>query len=276
MSALRRSGFVAVLASLAFALAAPAQDLHFKRNISVGGNSVSSSDVWVKGARERSVISTPAGNTISLHQCDLKRTLTINDQAQTYLSVADPHDDSAAKATAMFGAPSAAQTSGSTIRQTVTLTDTGERKQISGYNARHLKMSVSVEPSASACTQAKQKFEIDGWYADIKEQTSCGLSVPPVRQEGTCSDRLVVIRKGTGKPGYPLAQSITMHNEDSTTTKVEISASDLDKQALSADLFDVPAGYREVKSITELYGAPQGAVANSFAPPAQSTPNSAP
>ena len=78
MSALRRSGFIAVLASLAFALAAPAQDLHFKRTISVGGNSVSSSEVWVKGARERSVISTPAGNTISLHQCDLKRMLSDN------------------------------------------------------------------------------------------------------------------------------------------------------------------------------------------------------
>ena len=275
MSALRRSGFIAVLASLAFALAAPAEDLHFKRNVSLGGNSVSSSEVWMKGARERTAISSPAGNTISLHQCDLKRTLTINDQAQTYLSVADPHDDSAAKAAAMFGAPSAAPATGGTIRQTVTLTDTGERKQISGYNARHLKMTVSVEPSANACTQTKQKFEIDGWYADIKDQSSCGVSVPPVQQEGTCSDRLVVIHKGTGKPGYPLTQSITMHNEDSTTTKIEISAYDIDKQALSADLFDVPASYREVKSMAELYGAPQAAVANSFAPPVQPGANAA-
>jgi hypothetical protein len=137
-------------------------------------------------------------------------------------------------------------------------------------------MTVSVEPSASACTQTKQKYEIDGWYADIKDQTSCGLPVPPVQQEGTCSDRLVVIRRGTGKAGYPLAQSITMHNEDSTTTKIEISTSDLDKQALSADLFAVPANYREVKSVAELYGAAQPAVANSLAPQVQSAPNAAP
>jgi hypothetical protein len=252
-----------------FTVMALADDLHFKKNISVAGNPVSSSETWVKGARERTVISTPAGNTISLHQCDLKRTVTINDQAQTYISVADPQDDAATKAAAMFGAPSAAKTSGGTIRQTVTLIDTGERKQISGYTARHLKMTVSVEPSPTACTQTKQKFEIDGWYADIKEQTSCGLSVPPVQQDGTCSDRLVVIHKGTGKPGYPLTQSITIHNEDATATKLEINASDIDKQALSADLFDVPTSYREVKSMAELYGAPQGAVANSFAPPVQ-------
>lgn len=276
MPALRRSGFIAAFASLAFTLAAPAQDLHFKRNISVGGNSASSSEVWVKGARERTVTSTPAGNTITLHQCDLKRTVTINDQAQTYMSLADPQDDSAAKAAAMFGAPSAGPTSAGTIRQIVTVTDTGERKQISGYNARHLKMTVSVEPSANACTQTKQKFEIDGWYADIKDHSSCGVSVPPVQQEGTCSDRLVVIHKGTGKPGYPLTQSINMHNEDSTTTRIEINASDLDKQALSADLFDVPAGYREVKSMAELYSAPQAAVASSFASPVQPATNTAP
>jgi hypothetical protein len=268
--------FLMMLAVCLFTVMALADDLHFKKNISVAGNPVSSSETWVKGARERTVISTPTGNTISLHQCDLKRTLTINDQAQTYLSVTDPQDDSAAKAAAMFGAPPAGPTSGGTIRQTVTVTDTGERKQISGVTARHMKMTVSVEPSPTACTQTKQKFEIDGWYADIKEQTSCGLSVPPVPQEGSCSDRLVVIRKGTGKPGYPLAQSITIHNEDSTTTKLEISASDIDKQSLSADLFDVPAGYREVKSMAELYGAPQAAAANSFAPPTQAASNTAP
>lgn len=269
MSALRRLGFVAVFASLVFALAAQAQELHFKRNVSVAGNSVSSSEVWVKGARERTVINTPAGNAITLHQCDLKRTVTINDQLQNYLVTADPQDDSAAKAAAMFGGgPSPAQSSGGTITETVTLSDTGERKQISGYNARHVKMTVSVDPSANACTQTKQKFEIDGWYVDIKEQASCGAYVPPVHQEGTCSDRVVLVRKGTGKPGYPLAQSITMHNDDSTTTKIDISTSDIDKQSLSADLFDVPANYREVKSSAELYSAPQP-VASSAAPPAQ-------
>ncbi len=249
--------FASFLTLLSLAATLSADDLHFKRNVSVGGNTVSSSEVWVKGARERTVINTPAGNTVTLHQCDLKRTLTINDQSQSYFPQSDPQDDSAAKAVAMFGsAPAPAPSSGGTITQTVTLTDTGERKQISGYTARHVKMTVAVEPSANACTQTKQKFDIDGWYADIKEQMSCGASVPPIRQEGNCSDRVLLVRKGTGKPGYPLVQAITMHNEDSTTTTIDVTTSDIEKQTLAADLFDVPANYREVKSITELYAVP--------------------
>src|SRR5581483_4929517 len=188
MSALRQCVSASILACLLPALIARADDLHFKRNISIGGNSVSSSEVWVKGARERSAISTPAGNMITLHQCDLKRTLTINDQSHSYFVLSDPQDDSTAKAAAMFGAPAPAPGSGGTITQTVTMTDTGERKQISGYTARHVKMTVAVNPSANACTQATQRLDIDGWYADIKEQASCGASLPPIRQEGTCAD----------------------------------------------------------------------------------------
>src|SRR5439155_467117 len=45
--------------------------------------------------------------------------------------------------------------------------------------------------------------------------------------------------------------------DDSTTTKIVVRTSDISKQSLAAELFDVPAGFREVKSITELYGAPQ-------------------
>src|SRR5207249_8228841 len=74
---------------------APASDLHFKKDISVGGNSVSNSEVWVKGARERAVSSSPAGTLITLQQCDLKRTLTINEQTRSYLIIDDPQDESA-------------------------------------------------------------------------------------------------------------------------------------------------------------------------------------
>jgi len=150
-----------------------ADDLHFKKNISVGGTPISSSEVWMKGARERTLTNTPAGNTIILRQCDLKRTVTVNEQAQAYLVATDPQDEAALKAAALFSGTQASQ-SGGTLTQTTTITDTGERKPILGYTARHLKTTVLVETSANACSQVKQKYEIDGWYADlVKEQTSC-------------------------------------------------------------------------------------------------------
>jgi len=166
MSTLRQCVLVSIVSGMAMIATANAEDLHFKRNISVGGNSVSSSEVWVKGARERSVMSSAAGNIVTLRQCDLKRTVIVNDQTQSYMATADPQDDSAAKAAAMFGGAPAPTSSGGTITETVTLTDTGERKQVSGYTARHLKTTVTLEPSANACSQVKQKFSIDGWYAD--------------------------------------------------------------------------------------------------------------
>jgi hypothetical protein len=248
--------FALTAISLFWTLTALAQDLHFKRNISVGGNTVSSSEVWVKGARERTAISNPAANMITLRQCDLKRTLTISDQAQTYLVANDPRDESAAKAAAMFGGPPQPPqaTTGGTISQTITVTDTGEHKLISGYPVRHLKMTVVAESSANACSQVKQKYEIDGWYTDaLKEQASCAPALPPINVGENCSDKVVVHRKGTAKPGYPLAQAITMQNDDGSSTKIDISTTEITKQLLKADLFDVPASYREVKSMGELF-----------------------
>ena len=71
---------------LVMAQALYGEDLHFKKNISVGGTSVSSSETWVKGARERTVTSSPTGNLVSVRQCDMERTLTISDTPPASLS----------------------------------------------------------------------------------------------------------------------------------------------------------------------------------------------
>jgi hypothetical protein len=82
------------------------------------------------------------------------------------------------------------------------------------------------------------------------------LNLPPIQQTDNCSDRVIVRRKGTGKPGFPLVETITLHNGEDVT-KIDISASEFSKQTLSPELFDVPAGYREVKTQAELHGIPQ-------------------
>jgi len=256
MFTLRLRHFSGILALTASALMVQAEDLHYKKTISVGGSPVSSSEIWLKGARERTVSSTPAGNVITLRQCDLKRTLTINDQSQSYLTANDPQDEAALKAAALMGGTQA-PASGGTITQTITVTDTGERKTIHGYAARHLKTSVLVESSANACSPMNQKYEIDGWYADFaKEQASCAQTLPPIRQTENCHDQVILRRKGTGKPGSPLAESITLHHGDDVT-KIDVAVSDISKQALDTGLFDVPAGYREVKTLVELNNLPQ-------------------
>jgi hypothetical protein len=231
------------------------EDLHIKKSITVGGNFVSSTETSIKGARERTVSQSPTGTTVTLRQCDLKRTITINDQAQTYLVANDPQDEAAIKAAAMAsGSPDAS--SAGYITETTAVTDTGERKQMYGFPARHLKAHVTVQSSANACSQINQTYDVDGWYTDIsKEQTAiCGQFLPPIRQNEGCSDAIIRKRSGSGKPGYPLNQTMALHNADGTTMEVGTLVSELSKQNLDKELFEIPAGYREVKSLAELNG----------------------
>jgi hypothetical protein len=233
--------------------AAQAQDLHFKKNISVGGNVVSSTETSIKGARERTVSQTPAGSTVTIRQCDLKRTITINDQAQAYFIASDPQDDAALKAAALVTGMPDTDSGGGVVTESSTITDTGERKTIDGYSARRLKAKVSVQPSQNACSQQSQEYEVDGWYADIaKEISSCQQSLPPVRLSAGCTDRVIHKHTGSAKLGYPLSQTITLHNGDGNTMQVVVQAAEITKQDLGKELFDVPAGYREAKSLAEL------------------------
>jgi len=67
-----------VLAQASDALAKKAvqpPDVHIKKNITVNGYFASSVDISLKGARER----TASGTSVTVRQCDLKRTLTLNE-----------------------------------------------------------------------------------------------------------------------------------------------------------------------------------------------------
>jgi hypothetical protein len=246
-----------ILTLVLFAMASEAQDLHLKKNITVGGNVVSSTETSIKGARIRDVNQTPAGNTITLRQCDLKRTVTINEQAQSYYVANDPQDAAAARAAALATGEPVPETTGGKLDITTTITDTGERKTMFGYPARHLKIKVKEDSSEKACSQVHQSFDIDGWYADVgKELAGCNQYVPPVHMAQGCQDSIEEHHSGTGKPGYPLSQTITMPSPDGATT-VTIAVSELSKQTLDKALFDVPDGYHQVSSLAELHGVPQ-------------------
>lgn len=254
-SSLHYTSLLLVLSSAC--LAASADDLHFKKSISVEGNPVSGSETWVKGARERTVTKSPAGDLVSLRQCDLKRTVMVNEQSQSYFVVNDPQDQSATNAAAMMtGASSTQASSGGIITQTVSVTDTGERKQMSGYTARHLKTTVLVESSPNACSPINQKYDIDGWYADLaKNQLNCSQSLPPVKLAANCTDRIDVRHKGTAKPGYPLRETITLQNDGTNPTKIDVATSEISKETLKSELFDIPADFHEVHSEMELYAS---------------------
>ncbi len=266
--------------AVVFFLSAQAQDLHVKKLVTVGGYTVSTTESSIKGARERDVTQGPNGNTITLRQCDLKRTLTLNEQAQAYYVTSDPQDENAARAAALATGAPVPEASGGKITVTTTVTDTGERKTLFGFPARHLKGKISQESSPDACTKVSQSFDIDGWFADLpKTQAGCSTVAPPVPQGSGCHDTVAAKKVGSGRLGYPIEENITIPNPDGTTTTVTTRVSELSKQELPAEMFDVPPGYRQVNSLAELNGTPQmpqvaqGAVAS---PPAYGQPQPTP
>src|SRR5262249_29878789 len=132
-------------------------------------------------------------------------------------------------------------------------------KTLYGYQARHLKAKVTVQSSQNACSQINQSYEIDGWYADISKDlaTACQQFLPPVRQNDGCSDLVIRKRSGSAKPSYPMDEILTLHNADGSTQQIATRVSEIAKQTLEKELFDVPAGYTKVNSLSELNGGPK-------------------
>jgi hypothetical protein len=118
---------------------------------------------------------------------------------------------------------------------------------------------MAAESSPDACMKTSMKQEMDGWYADLSMGLNCSrASARPPRmgmEKPDCQDTIRMKRVGTGRLGYPLQQTVTIHAEQgdftSTTEALEIS-----KDTLDDGLFDVGSDYREVTSYQELMCMP--------------------
>src|SRR5713226_5509522 len=116
------------------------------------------STTMIKGLRERSETSMGGMNMgmVSVTQCDLKRTIEINDRARKYLITPMESDDSSAiDSGGLVGASASREPMrrGGIVTMTVNTTDTGERKEMFGFTARHLKRTTMMESSPDACQQ---------------------------------------------------------------------------------------------------------------------------
>lgn len=229
----------------------------------------SQSTTLIKGKRERTETSISAGsyniNSVNITQCDMRRTIQINDRARKYLITRFDGDDASADSTTTIGAPpgSGAPLRGGVVNMIVNTVDTGERKEMFGFTARRFKRTTIMESSPDACYQQKMKIETDGWYINLEYGLNCGnagSSSGGAAAGATCRDRYLYKRTGPTHIGYPLVETMTMYGPDGsvmhTMTKevVEIS-----RQTHDAALFEVPSGYSEAKTQEEMYAAPSTA-----------------
>jgi len=241
--------------------APPRNDLKITYRTTTSGQSMEATTM-LKGARERSEMKLGYGrDIINITQCDLKRTIQISDSAKKYVITPMETEDATPNTGAGSGGMAEPSRRGGIVTYTTNAVDTGERKEMFGFQARHIKTSLSIESSPDACTPFKQRTETDGWYIDFAFGLNCEVShrapmgMPGPR--GGCRDTVRVNRQGAARTGYPLQETITSYGPDGrvafTQTKEVI---ELSREPLDAALFDIPAGYVEAASTQELYAMP--------------------
>ncbi len=232
-------------------------DVKIKIKQTASGQSTENT-TYIKGKRQRT--ENAGGMMVSVMQCDLQRDIQINPTAKTYMI--NPYDNSVPNAP---GATTTTQnvksTQGGTVTTTVTNKDTGERKQMFGYTARHIIQTIETVSSPDSCNPVNTKMEIDAWYIDATFAIDCDVnrryqSYQPKPNGGGCQDKFNTKTIGAAKTGYPVIQKMTMFdaNGQPNFTMVQ-EVLEISNAVLDAKLFDVPEGFREVKNASEMYSA---------------------
>lgn len=237
-------------------------DVKIRQAMSAGGGNRMETALYVKGQRMRTEAAGNLGFTTIL-QCDLKRTLTINEKTKTYLI--SPTDGTNTAAGASDGGAASSVTAaqnqpqrGGVVNVTNTITDTGERKEMFGFTARHIKTSLEKKASPDAC-DTDQKVETDGWYIDFQYSFDCPgqpqkYQPTPYRPQPGCKDEIRTKTIGSAKLGFPLIVTTTVYHPDGRTSSMTQEVLELSREPLSASLFDVPEGYTLAKDMQQLYG----------------------
>ena len=253
-------------------------DVKIRQRMSMGGAPGMETTLYIKGQRMRNESGGDLGFTTIL-QCDLKRTLTINEKARTYLISSTDNMNTAGAASDGGGVSSpVAQNQpqrGGVVNVTNTITDTGERKEMFGFTARHIKTSMVKTASPDACDK-EMKVETDGWYIDFQYAFECPGQTQKyqphaVRPQPGCKDEIRTKTIGTAKLGFPLIVTTTIYQPDGRTSTMTQEVLELSREPLSASLFDIPEGYTLAKDMQQLYGMPASTSASTSAPSAQNS-----
>jgi hypothetical protein len=250
----------------------PATDVRVK-TAQTQGAQISYNTTYIQGARQR--VEFPG--VVAIDQCDLKQSVMLNLEAKRYRiqpyaatpaaadsGPADPVAMSQMSHTGMPAGP-AAKTRGGIVTVTTTLSDTLERQQMLGLEARRIKTVMIKQSSATACDKAPLKVEVDAWYVDLPPQSGCArpeaqpaASVTPASEPDACSDRIETRVAGDVKLGFPVKSvttTTTGEGEKADVTTYSQEVTELEVTRLDRSLFEIPTGFEEAKSGAEIVPA---------------------
>lgn len=148
-----------------------------------------------------------------------------------------------------------------TLTETVTATDTGERREMFGFAARRLKIVTTWAAAPDACDASLARVEVEGWYVDLLHGVDCSpdLSGATPRWGGVTGNGCLGKRLrrgyfyrranvGGARLGFPLSETTRAYDERGRVFWTETAeVTELSTAALDAAVFAVPAGYTYVE-----------------------------
>ena len=254
-----------VITCLSTLSATASADTKVKSRQTSGGQTYENTS-YIKGKRQRS--ETNNGQMVMIQQCDLRRNIQIMPQMKVYMI--QPYDQPSTASTTPNNstAPTSQPvTKGGVITSTVTTKDTGERKQMFGYTARHIITTMETKSSPDACSQNNTKMQIDGWYIDAAFALDCDSSRAYTgykpKASGGCQDRYEMKTIGIAKKGYPVWEKMTMFGPDGAESFSTINeVVEFSQATLEQSLFEIPEGYREVEDFASAFSAAAAAASD--------------
>lgn len=247
-------------------------DIKIRRRISYGWGSVENV-LYLKGARQREDMSrTPSGGTkldvAFLFQCDQKQFIWLDFANKQYAvhsggepaaSVLAFNETQSPPSPAVAARLAAIKWRG-TLTETTTVTDTGERQEMFGFTARHLKTETVWQAEPQSCDGPIARRETDGWYVALLYGIDCSPDISGTISRGVafpqshCLNHYLTHRYryerkqvGPSQLGFPLRETSTLYGDRGRMEEVKSEVLELSNAPLADALFEVPRDYTRTK-----------------------------
>lgn len=208
-------------------------------------------------------------SSVYILRCDLGQSFVLSPKTEEYSSWPYPPKPATPGQAAQLAVENSDTTEPAkpTLRIETTTVDTGERKEMFGYVARHVITTKKQTPLDGSNSQPTQSVT-DGWYIDIDRSISCDPKPSPgskrfgiLSSNAGVGDKQVPIdgpefvEIGARETGLPVKETqtfpmITKFSDgtraiSSHSAKSEVTV--LEKAPLDPVLFEVPSGYKQVE-----------------------------
>lgn len=241
-------------------------DLTIKMKIKEGAHAEHVMTMRFKGRRQLNEFEGLRGAKFAwLYQCDKKQVVGINfaEKRSFVHSVGLTLNASMAfNEPQLDPLPARNSRSGGKLTQTVIVTDTGERREMFGFQARRIKTSTIWE-AAPACKQNRLRAETDGWYVDLLYGVECSADLSGfwnqafVAPRSKCDEHYNKNKYefenkqiGTARFGFPLLLTRKFYGDSGQPVinyeeVVELSTAELDQS-----LFEAPSDFVQTSDST--------------------------